>query len=465
MLNITEPVMTESNTRHGYAESLQVFYKQGITRDISWRLAKLKELKKAILSRVESINKALWEDLRKSEGEAYLTEIGVVIGEIDYHVKHLRRWAKGKRVPTPLPFLPSRSRIMYEPYGVVLIIAPWNYPFQLIMAPLIGAISAGNCAVLKPSPFAPATTKVLGEIVAAVFAPGHVAMFEGDGEMVNRLLEERFDYIFFTGGPRFGRQVMEAASRHLTPVTLELGGKSPCIVDRDANLEIAARRVAWGKFLNAGQTCVAPDYVLIPAEREAAFVAAVKRAIQLFYGENPAESPNYTRIIHQEGTKRLMKLMHSSGQVVVGGEVDVEDKYIAPTVLTGVEPDSPIMREEIFGPVLPILNYKELDEAIDFVNKREKPLALYYFGPSASAEKVLKYTTSGGACINDTIIHVGNFHLPFGGVGTSGMGKYHGKASFELFSNLKSVVISPTFIDNHFRYAPYKHLKLIKKFM
>lgn len=457
--------MTELNNSSGYTESSRIFFERGITRDVSWRLTKLRELKKAILLNVESINKALWEDLKKSEGEAYLTEIGMVVSEINYHLKRLKRWAKGKRVATPLAFQPSRSRIVYEPYGVVLVIAPWNYPFQLLLEPLIGALSAGNCVVLKPSPHAPATARVIGDIVSSVFDPGHVTVFEGDGEMVNQLLKERFDYIFFTGGPHFGQQVMEAASRHLTPLTLELGGKSPCIVDREANLEIAARRIAWGKYLNAGQTCVAPDYVLVPVELETAFVMALKRAIKQFYGENPAECPDYTRIIHREATERLVRLMHASGQVTVGGEVNVEEKYIAPTVLTGVEPDSPIMQEEIFGPILPVLAYRELDEAIDFVNKREKPLALYYFGTSRKAKKVLETTTSGGACINDAIVHLANPRLPFGGVGMSGMGKYHGKASFELFSNLKSVVISSTFIDNYFRYAPYKHMRLIKKFM
>lgn len=457
--------MNELNTSSVYVESIRQFYRKGITRDVSWRLAKLKELKKSILSRVGDINRALWEDLRKSEGEAYLTEVSMVVGEIDHHVKHLKRWVRGRRVAMPLPFLPSRGRIMYEPYGVVLVISPWNYPFQLLLEPLVGALAAGNCVVLKPSPHAPATAKVIGEIVSAVFEPGHVRVFEGDGQMVNRLLNERFDYIFFTGGARFGREVMEAASRYLTPVTLELGGKSPCIVDRGANIEIAARRIAWGKYLNAGQTCVAPDYVLVPAELETTFVVAVKRAIQRFYGENPADSPDYTRIIHRAAAERLARLMLSSGQIVVGGEVDIEGKYIAPTVMTGVEPDSPLMQEEIFGPVLPVLVYRELDEAIAFVNAREKPLALYYFGTSKTAKKVLKTTTSGGVCVNDTVIHLANPRLPFGGVGMSGIGKYHGKASFELFSNLKSVVISSSFIDNHFRYAPYKHLNLIKKFM
>ena len=346
-----------------------------------------------------------------------------------------------------------------------MIIAPWNYPFQLLLEPLIGAISAGNCVVLKPSPFAPATAEVIKKIVAAVFEPGHVAVFDGEGDVVEQLLKERFDYIFFTGGPRFGQHVMEMAAKHLTPVTLELGGKSPCIVGRGANVEIAARRTAWGKFINAGQTCVAPDYVFVHEDQRAEFVEAIRLAVKRFYGDRPYESPDYPRIVHWEGTERLAHLMHSSGQVVIGGEVNVEEKYIAPTVLIDVDPNSPIMREEIFGPILPVLTYREIDDVIRFVNKREKPLALYYFGPEREAREVLNRTSSGGACVNDTIVHLANPRLPFGGVGMSGIGKYHGKASFELFSNLRSVVKSFTFFDNHFRYPPYKHLNLLKKFM
>ena len=295
----------------------------------------------------------------------------MVLGEIDYHVKHLRRWVKPRRRATPLAFWPSKSRIMYEPYGVVLIIAPWNYPFQLLLEPLIGAISAGNCVVLKPSPFAPATAEVIKKIVAAVFEPAYVSVFDGEGDVVEQLLREHFDYIFFTGGPRFGQHVMEMAAKHLTPVTLELGGKSPCIVGRGANVEIAARRTAWGKFINAGQTCVAPDYVFVHEDQRTEFVEAVRLAVKRFYGDCPYESPDYPRIVHREGTERLARLMHSSGQVVVGGEVNVEEKYIAPTVLIDVESDSPIMREEIFGPILPVLTYREIDDVIRFVNKRE----------------------------------------------------------------------------------------------
>ena len=458
--------MVESeNRKEKYTIPLREFFDKGTTRDVACRIERLKALRRAIIEQMKEINAALWSDLRKSEGEAYLTEIGMVLGEINYHVKHLRQWAKSRRQATPLAVWPSKSWIMYEPYGVVLIIAPWNYPFQLLLEPLIGAISAGNCAVLKPSPFAPATAEVIKKIIAAVFEPGYVSVFDGEGNVAELLLSERFDYIFFTGGSHFGQHVMEMAAKHLTPVTLELGGKSPCIVGRGANVEIAARRTAWGKFINAGQTCVAPDYVFVHKNQRAEFVEAVRLTVKRFYGDRPCDSPDYPRIVHREGTERLANLIHASGQVVFGGEVNVEERYIAPTVLIDVEADSLIMREEIFGPILPVLTYREIDDVIRFVNKRDKPLALYYFGPKREAREVLSRTSSGGACVNDTIVHLANPRLPFGGVGMSGVGKYHGKASFELFSNLRSVVKSFTFFDNPFRYAPYKCLNLLKRFM
>ena len=458
--------MVESeNRKEKYTIPLREFFDKGTTRDVACRIERLKALRRAIIGQMKEINAALWSDLRKSEGEAYLTEIGMVLGEINYHVKHLRQWAKSRRQATPLAVWPSKSWIMYEPYGVVLIIAPWNYPFQLLLEPLIGAISAGNCVVLKPSPFAPATAEVIKKIVAAVFEPGYVSVFDGEGNVAELLLSERFDYIFFTGGSHFGQHVMEMAAKHLTPVTVELGGKSPCIVGRGAHVEIAARRTAWGKFINAGQTCVAPDYVFVHENQRAEFVEAVRLTVKRFYGDRPCDSPDYPRIVHREGTERLANLIHASGQVVFGGEVNVEERYIAPTVLIDVEADSLIMREEIFGPILPVLTYREIDDVIRFVNKRDKPLALYYFGPKREAREVLSRTSSGGACVNDTIVHLANPRLPFGGVGMSGVGKYHGKASFELFSNLRSVVKSFTFFDNPFRYAPYKCLNLLKRFM
>ena len=379
--------MVESeNRKEKYTIPLREFFDKGTTRDVACRIERLKALRRAIIGQMKEINAALWSDLRKSEGEAYLTEIGMVLGEINYHVKHLRQWAKSRRQATPLAVWPSKSWIMYEPYGVVLIIAPWNYPFQLLLEPLIGAISAGNCVVLKPSPFAPATAEVIKKIVAAVFEPGYVSVFDGEGNVAELLLSERFDYIFFTGGSHFGQHVMEMAAKHLTPVTLELGGKSPCIVGRGANVEIAARRTAWGKFINAGQTCVAPDYVFVHENQRAEFVEAVRLTVKRFYGDRPCDSPDYPRIVHREGTERLANLIHASGQVVFGGEVNVEERYIAPTVLIDVEADSLIMREEIFGPILPVLTYREIDDVIRFVNKRDKPLALYYFGPKREAQ-------------------------------------------------------------------------------
>ena len=451
--------MDELDTSSVYTESLRQFYRKGITRDVSWRLAKLKELKKSILSRVGDINRALWEDLRKSEGEAYLTEIGVVVGEIDYHVKHLKRWARGRRVATPLPFLPSRSRLMYEPYGVVLVISPWNYPFQLLLEPLVGALSAGNCVVLKPSPHAPATAKVVGEIVSAVFDSDHVCVCEGDGEMVTRLLSERFDYIFFTGGARFGREVMEVASRHLTPVTLELGGKSPCIIDRSANIEIAARRIAWGKFLNAGQTCVAPDYVLAHESICDKLIEQMKKYIVGFYGERPLQDGNYPKIINEKHYDRLASLVEASN-VIYGGGMNPETCQIEPTLIQA-DWDSEIMKDEIFGPLLPVLKFSNLKD-------RPKPLALYYFTTSAAGKDfVTRNISYGGGCINDTIVHLANPNIPFGGVGASGMGSYHGKESFKTFSHRKSVLEKKNWLDLPIRYAPNspRDLKLLKFLM
>ena len=304
--------MVESeNRKEKYTIPLREFFDKGTTRDVACRIERLKALRRAIIEQMKEINAALWSDLRKSEGEAYLTEIGMVLGEINYHVKHLRQWAKSRRQATPLADWPSKSWIMYEPYGVVLIIAPWNYPFQLLLEPLIGAISAGNCVVLKPSPFAPATAEVIKKIVAAVFEPGYVSVFDGEGNVAELLLSERFDYIFFTGGSHFGQHVMEMAAKHLTPVTLELGGKSPCIVGRGANVEIAARRTAWGKFINAGQTCVAPDYVFVHKNQRAEFVEAVRLTVKRFYGDRPCDSPDYPRIVHREGTERLANLIHA----------------------------------------------------------------------------------------------------------------------------------------------------------
>lgn len=436
----------------------------GETRDIGFRVTKLKQLRDAILSSEERIEAALWQDLHKSAYESYLTEISIVLQELDDHIRHLRRWAKPHKVATPMQLFGSRSRIVCEPLGVVLIIAPWNYPVQLLMAPLIGALAAGNCVVLKPSPYTPHVSAVMADLVADVFAPEHVTVVQGGREINQQLFAERFDYLFFTGSPSLGKVVMKAAAEHLTPVTLELGGKSPCIVDQDADLELAARRLVWGKFLNAGQTCIAPDYLLVQSNVKAHLLERIGHYIRAFYGVQPRESLDYPRIVRVEAVDRIAGLMRS-GTIIHGGEINREERYIAPTVIDGIQPDNPVMQEEIFGPVLPVMEFHALEEAIRYVNAHEKPLALYYFGNRTSARKVLANTTSGGACINDTIMHIANPHLPFGGVGNSGMGRYHGRDSFLTFSNRRSVLYSATRWDIPLKYPPFGSLNALKKLL
>lgn len=441
------------------------FFAARSTRDVGFRIKVLKRLRQAIVDHTDALNNALWSDLHKSPAESYITEISLVLGEIDYHIKHLKHWAKAWKVPTPLAFFPSKSRIIYEPYGIVLIIAPWNYPFQLLFNPLVGAIAAGNCVVLKPSPLASHVAKVACRIVASVFDECHVSVFAGEGEELNRLLEERFDYIFFTGGPGTGREVMEKAARNLTPVTLELGGKCPCIVGKEANVDIAARRIVWGKLLNAGQTCIAPDYLWVHRDRKAELIGRMKHYITAFYGTDPKQSADYPRIISERAVERLIGLIGSSGSVLTGGDVDVKEKYVSPTLVDEPDKDSLLMQEEIFGPVLPVLVYDRVEDVTRDVNSRNKPLALYYFGDRGEGEMVLQHTSSGGACINDVVLHIANRRLPFGGVGESGMGKYHGYDSFKLFSNARAVVISSTWIDMALKYPPYKKWNLLKRVM
>lgn len=443
---------------------LREFYKTGVTRDIDFRLKSLRKLRQLVVENEEQISKALWSDLHKSAYESYLTEIGVVVQEIDNHIRHLKRWAKPKRVPTPLFLIGSRSRIVYEPYGVVLIIAPWNYPFQLLLSPLIGAIAAGNCAVLKTSPYVPALSALLMKLIAAAFDPGHAVMLEGGQDVYEALLAERFDYIFFTGSPEGGRVVMKAASEHLTPVTLELGGKSPCIVDKGADIKISSRRIAWGKFLNAGQTCVAPDYLFVHVSQKAALLEQLKLRITEFYGADPGQSPDFPRIIHGGAVDRIEGLL-KQGDIVAGGITDREKRYVAPTIIDHVTPAHPVMQQEIFGPVLPVMTFEKLEEAIHYINACEKPLALYYFGSSSRAGEVIAQTSSGGVCVNDTILHIANHHLPFGGVGNSGIGRYHGHDSFLTFSNRRSVLYSPVRWDIPFKYPPYRALAFLKKVM
>jgi len=440
----------------------RAFFATGQTRSLGFRLAQLKQLRQAILKYQENIVQAAVQDLGRPEFEGYI-EVGV-IGELDYILKKLPKWVKPRKANLSLSQLPGSAWVQPEPLGNVLIIGPWNYPFQLIMSPLMGAIAAGNCALLKPSELAPATSQVLAQLVRDTFDPAYIALVEGGIETAQALLAEPFDHILFTGGGRVGKIVMQAAAEHLTPVTLELGGKSPCIVDRDINLEVTAKRIVWGKFLNAGQTCIAPDYVLVHEDIKPALVDALVTTIRTSYGDNAAQSPDLSRIVNQGQFDRLVGLLNS-GDILIGGDHDRSNRYIAPTVIDNVSWDAPIMEDEIFGPILPILTYRHLDDAIQAINRRPKPLALYLFSNNKQHQKaVLEQTTSGSVGLNEVILQVAVWDLPFGGVGASGMGAYHGKYTFDTFSNLKSVLKKPFWIDPNWRYAPYEgKLKLFKK--
>lgn len=440
------------------------FFGSHQTKSVEFRLQQLKKLKNVILKKEKDIAHALWQDLHKSYQEAYLTEISIVLGELDFHIKKLKKWAKPHCIYTPIHLLPSRSRLYYEPLGVSLIIAPWNYPFQLLFNPLVGAISSGCTAVLKSSPYAPNTSAVMEKIITETFEKEYIAYFNGGREVNQMLLEQRFDLIFFTGSPTLGKTVMQYAAAHLTPVVLELGGKSPCIVDEEADIKVAAKRIAWGKLINAGQTCIAPDYIFVHKRIKAAFLDALSLSITSFYGENPQQSEFYPRIVNTQNVVRLQTLLQH-GKIVFGGNVDINDKYISPTIIDEVQPEFPIMQEEIFGPLFPILTYDKIDEALDYVNLHEKPLAFYYFGNSRKTKEILSKTTSGGACINDTLLHIANHHMPFGGVGNSGMSQYHGFDSFKAFSNTRSVIITPTWIDLPVKYVPFQYFNWVKKIL
>lgn len=454
-------MLTEDTLQH--LTHQHQFFNDNQTKAISFRIYQLKMLKSTIQKQEDAIYTALYKDLRKSREEAYLTEISIVLNEIDFHIRNLRRWGKPQRVSSPLALFPSSSKIMYDPLGVVLIIAPWNYPFQLLFNPLIGAISAGCCAVLKPSPYAPETEKIMSEIIQNSFSPDYIQIVCGGIDVSNALLKQRFDLIFFTGSPFVGKVIMKAAAEHLTPVVLELGGKSPCIVDSDCNIAITAKRIVWGKFINAGQTCIAPDYLLVHHSLKEKLIEKIKEYIHQFFGENPQKSEFFGRIVHERAFDRLAAYLEQ-GSIRFGGVTNKEDKYISPTLIDEVSPDSLCMQEEIFGPILPILTFKDIREVTEYIKKNEKPLALYFFGKQ-NADKILHETSSGGACINDTLMHIVNHNLPFGGVGNSGIGKYHGKLSFMVFSNAKGIVKTPTQIDLPLKYAPYHFFNWIKRLM
>lgn len=443
------------------------YFHTGETKDLNFRIKALEKLKNAVKDNENLIMDALYKDLHKSDFEAYATEIGFLYHSISYFSKNLKKWAKAQKVKTPMVHIGSKSYIYPEPYGTVLIIGPYNYPFQLVLEPLIGALAAGNCVVLKPSEFTPNVSKVLVKIIEETFDEKYIRIIEGGKEVTSALINSQFDYIFFTGSVRVGKIVMEAAGRNLVPVTLELGGKSPTIVHKDANIDIAAERIVWGKFINTGQTCVAPDYIYAHEDIKEKLIEKIIEKIVKFYGENPKESKDFGRIVNKEQLERLIELIDRR-KVVFGGEYDIDNLYISPTLMSNITWNDKVMEDEIFGPILPVLGYDNLDEAISIINERPKPLALYVFTESSStSEKVIGSVSYGGGCINDTITHLSTPHLPFGGVGSSGIGSYHGSKSFETFSHMKSILKKSTKVNLSFIFPPYtkEKVNLVRKFM
>ncbi|MEE2755699.1 MAG: aldehyde dehydrogenase family protein [Myxococcota bacterium] len=434
-------------------------FNSGKTRPYTWRIGQLRALHTMIEDNSDVILAALKADLGKPMFEAWAAEIGVALRDIKEVMSALKGWMKPEKVSTPLVTQPGSSRRYKDPLGVVLIIAPWNYPFNLVITPLIGAIAAGNAAVIKPSEISSNTSKMIADLLPRYVDNDAIKIVEGGVPETTALLVERFDHIFYTGNGHVARIIMAAAAKHLTPVTLELGGKSPVYINKTADLKTTARRVAWGKFTNAGQTCIAPDYVLIDHEIHDEFLARLAAAIHDFYGENPQQTPSYARIVSERHHQRLSRLL-GSGEAVIGGQTDPADRYIAPTVLKNVVPEDPVMSEEIFGPILPVLSIDGAEAAIRFINGRDKPLALYIFtGDDAVAESILSRTSSGGATVNHVMLHYAVSSLPFGGVGESGMGAYHGQASFDTFTHTKSVLKKPFIVDPSIMYPPYNESK------
>ena len=454
-------------------ESQRAFFHTGATLGLNFRRQMLKKLQGALDKWEKPLADALWTDLHKSYEEAYLTELSIVKGEVKNHLRHLGSWVKRKRVSTPIKMFPSRSFIVSEPLGNTLIMAPWNYPVQLLLNPLVGAISAGCTAVLKPSPYVPNVSATLARMIEDTFDSQYIAVVQGNREVNQALLAQRFDLIFFTGSPSLGKMVMEAASKHLTPVILELGGKSPCIVDRDADIKTAAKRIAWGKTLNSGQTCIAPDYLLIHEEVKEHFIEAFAKAVKELHGSDIKAHKHYVRMVSDRAFERVKGYL-AEGDILYGGRTDASERFIEPTILdphislSDADADAKangkaVLTEEIFGPVFPLLTFKESDEVVAYITRREKPLAFYYFGSEENGWRILHHTSSGGACINDTIMHIANEHVPFGGVGNSGMGAYHGEESFRAFSHRRTVVATGIWIDLPFRYMPYRMFGLVKK--
>lgn len=470
------------------AAAQRAFFRSGATLPLVFRQQMLDALSSALHAYEQRLADALWKDLHKSYEEAYLTEFSIIYAQIRQHKRHLRAWARPQCKGSSLALFPGRSKVITEPLGSTLIIAPWNYPVHLLLNPLVGAISAGCTAMLKPSPYTPNVSAVLSEMIASAFDPAYIALVQGNREVNQQLLELRWDLIFFTGSPSLGKKVMEAAAQHLTPVVLELGGKSPCIIDKDADIDVAAKRVAWGKVLNAGQTCIAPDYLMVHEKVKDKFLKKVIKEWRHLLTKHPEKATHFVRIVNDKAMDRLISYLPTShlqgatrstakaesdlqahsadpqdAVLYFGGSYDRETRFFHPTILTNVCADARVMQEEIFGPIFPVMTFSEIDEVIDFVNEREKPLALYYFGQKG--KEVLARTSSGGACINDVIMHIANENMPFGGVGHSGMGAYHGKESFLAFSHRRAVVITPTWVDMPFRYMPYRFFKWIKSFV
>ena len=445
----------------------RAYFAKSETLDIAFRKAALKKLRSTLLARENEINAALYNDLNKSPSESYMCELGMTLAELNYVLAHLDRWARRHPVLTPLAQFHARSFTVHNPYGVVLIMSPWNYPFMLTMEPLIGALAAGNCCVVKPSAYAPATSAVIREIISSCFPAQYVCVVEGGRRENQALLDQRFDYIFFTGGVSVGREVMRKAAEHLTPVSLELGGKSPCIVDSTAKIRLAAKRIVWGKFLNCGQTCVAPDYILCHSSIKDRLVHEIAVQINRQFGELPLTNPNYGKIVNEKHFERLCGLIDPE-KTVHGGQTNRETLQIAPTVMDKVTWDDAVMQEEIFGPVLPVLTYEKLSDIIDLLAEKPKPLAFYIFSENKTHIRTLTSRCSfGGGCVNDVVIHLATSEMGFGGVGESGMGSYHGREGFDVFSHSKSIVDKKTWMDLPMRYQPYKKVneKLLHLFL
>ncbi len=453
-----------------FLQELKQTFASGKTKSLNWRKEQLLSLKRLLQENETAIYKALEQDLGKCQFESYVSEYSYVLHDIDLFIKNVKKWSKTKIVATPVLAQPGQSKLRPEPYGVSLIMGAWNYPVQLVLSPMVASIAAGNCVVLKPSELAEATSKLLAELIPKYMDKTAIAVYEGGVTETTELLQQRFDHIMYTGSETVGKIVMRAASEHLTPVCLELGGKSPCIVDDNTNLKVTADRIVWGKFINAGQTCIAPDYILVTPTQREPLIEAIKESLIKQYGRDPKLSKDYGRIVNERHFERLVSYLDGQqDNLVVGGQSEQAQKYIAPTILLNPELDSRVMRDEIFGPILPIIEVESIDNAITFINEREKPLALYLFtNDDAVVNQVTEQTSAGTQCVNDAVIFMVNHRLPFGGVGNSGMGSYHGKWGFDTFSHLKPIMHRSFIADAPIRYAPYsgwklKLLKLLQK--